>query len=390
MLAANREQKEQKVRMKKFDDQNMPVSVKFSRDASREFANELKQRVNAYFAENDLSQKANAQMVFKTFFMLALTFVPYGLIMSNQFSPWQMLGLAIIMGVGVAGSGFSIAHDALHGAYTGSPKLNAFLGMNFEINGASSYLWKITHNIIHHTYTNIQGIDEDLEVSPLIRLSPTSEHKPIHRYQHWYVPFAYSLTTLFWVFVKDYEQLMRRDLGPYKNIVHPRTEVIKLILMKLFYYSYMIVLPLLLLDVAWWQFLIGFAAMHITAGLILSLVFQLAHVVEGTEHVAAAGENQMIEDAWLVHEMKTTANFARGNKLLCWYVSGLNFQIEHHLFPKMCSVHYPDISPIVQEVAEKYDVPYNLHPTFWGAVRSHWKMLKLFGNPDAMPSGALA
>lgn len=367
--------------MKKFDEQNKPISVKFSRDASRAFVKELKQRVEAYFEENELSKKANAQMVIKTVLMLALAFVPYGLIMSNQFSPWQMLGLAILMGIGIAGCGFAIAHDALHGAYTNNPKINAFLGMSFEVVGASSYLWKITHNIIHHTYTNIQGIDEDLEVSPLIRLSPTSEHKPIHRYQHFYVAAAYSLTTLFWVFVKDYQQLLRRDLGPYKNIVHPKGEVIKLIAMKLVYYSYMIVLPLLVLEIAWWQFVIGFVAMHLTTGLILSLVFQLAHVVEGTEHVAAS-ENPMIEDAWLVHEMKTTANFARRNKLLCWYVSGLNFQIEHHLFPKMCSVHYPAISPIVQQVAEKHGVPYNLHETFFGAIRSHWRMLKQYGNPQ--------
>jgi linoleoyl-CoA desaturase len=155
--------------------------------------------------------------------------------------------------------------------------------------------------------------------------------------------------------------------------------------MKLLYYGYMIVLPLVLLDVTWWQFAIGFVAMHLTAGLILGVVFQLAHVVEGPEHHTAHGHD-MMEDAWLVHEVKTTANFARSNPVLCWYVGGLNFQIEHHLFPRICSIHYPAISGIVEEVATKHDIPYHHHPTLWQAVRSHYRMLKQLGQPAPAPA----
>ena len=347
----------------------------------------MKSRVHAYFEETGLSQKANAQMVLKTVVMFSMVAVPYLLIMTNRLSPWVMLGLCVVMGVGFAGCGFCIAHDALHGAYSSNRNVNVALGLAFDLSGASSYMWKITHNVIHHTYTNIQGIDEDLEVSPLLRLSPTSEHHPIHRYQHLYVFAAYSMTTLFWVFAKDFIYLLRRDLGPYRNIVHPKGEIAKLFVMKAIYYSYIIVIPLLFLDVAWWQFLIGFLGMHLTSGLILSLIFQLAHVVEGPVQFAVESQETM-EDAWFVHEMKTTANFARSNKLLCWYVAGLNFQIEHHLFPKVCSVHYPAICHIVQEVAEEYGVPYHDHPTFLGAIRSHWRTLKLFGDPHAAPFAA--
>ncbi len=286
----------------------------------------MKSRVHAYFEDGGISQKANAQMVLKTVVMISMVAVPYLLIMTNLFSPWVMLGLCVVMGVGVAGCGLSVAHDALHGAYSSDHKVNEALGMVFELNGGSSYLWQITHTVIHHTYTNIQGIDEDLEVSPLLRLSPTAEHRPIHRYQHLYVFAAYSMTTLFWVFVKDFQYLLRRDLGPYRNIVHPGGEIAKLFVMKAIYYSYIIVIPLLFLDVAWWQFLIGFLAMHVTSGLILSLVFQLAHVIEGPVQFAVDKQETM-EDSWFVHEMKTTADFARNNKLLCWYVGGLNFQI---------------------------------------------------------------
>lgn len=365
------------------------VLVKFSNKSEKAFIKDLKKRVDAYFAENDLSPKANGAMVMKTVLILLITFVPYGLIMSGLFGPWAMLGLCIVMGVGVAGCGFSIAHDALHGAYSSNPAVNTALGLTFDIMGANGYLWKITHNVVHHTYTNIQGIDEDLEVSPLLRLSPNSEYRPVHRFQHVFGFFAYAFSTLFWVFVKDYKYMMQKDLGPYRNIKHPAGQIALLIFMKLVYYTYMIVLPLVFLDITWWQFVIGFVALHLTAGLILGVVFQLAHVVEGPDHYALDEQNVM-EHTWLVHEMRTTANFGRDNKLLCWYVGGLNFQIEHHLFPKTCSIHYPAISPIVQQVAEEYGVPYHQHETLRGAIASHYRMLKRFGDPQLTPSPAVA
>ena len=362
--------------------------VTFAQGEAQDFIRDMKTRVHAYFEETGISKKANAKMVWKTAAMMAMVVGPYLLIMTAQLSLWLMLGLCVVLGVGIAGCGFSITHDALHGAYSSNSKVNAALGMIFDATGGSSYMWKITHNVIHHTYTNIQGVDEDLEVSPLLRLSPTSEYRSFHRYQHLYVLAVYSLTTLFWVFLKDFQYLLRRDLGPYRNIVHPKGEVAKLLVMKVVYYATVIVIPLLVLDVTWWQFLIGFLAMHFTAGLILSLVFQLAHVIEGPVQFAAE-EQRAMEDAWFVHEMKTTADFARTNRLLCWYVGGLNFQIEHHLFPKVCSIHYPAISRIVEEVAEEYGVPYHHHPTLLGAMRSHWRMLKLFGDSRATPFAAV-
>ena len=284
------------------------------------------------------------------------------------------------MGLGVAGIGFSIAHDALHGAYSWNARINGMLGLTFELLGASSYLWEIKHNVIHHTYTNIHGMDEDLEVSPLLRLSPNSQHRSIQRYQHFYAFIAYSFSTLHWVFLKDYINISKRNLGPYRNISHPSGQIALLIGMKIFYYLYMIVLPLLLLDITWWQFVIGFMTVHILASVIMGVVFQLAHVVEGPAHLDSA-DGTLIEDAWMVHEMKTSANFGRRNKLLCWYVGGLNFQIEHHLFPKICSIHYPAISSIVERVARVHGIPYHHHPTLRSAIASHYRMLKWLGNP---------
>ena len=359
------------------------VNIKFSNKdtSSSQFIKDLKIQVKSYFDDRNLSRKANTAMVLKTIAMLLLTFVPYALIMSNGFSIWAMWGLSFVMGIGVAGIGFSVSHDALHGAYSANSKINTALGLTFDLMGANGYMWKITHNVIHHTYTNIQGIDEDLEVSPLLRLSPESEYKAIHKFQHWYAFAAYSFSTLFWVFVKDYKYLLQKDLGPYQNIKHSKGQIALLLGMKIVYYAYMIVLPLMILNITWWQFAIGFITLHLTAGLILGVVFQLAHVVEGPEHFTNK-ESDTMEDTWLIHEMKTTANFGRSNKLLCWYVGGLNFQIEHHLFPKTCSIHYPAISSIVKRVANEHNVPYNDQPTFRSAVASHLRMLKELGNPE--------
>ena len=355
--------------------------VRFAgRDATL-FIEEVKEMVADYFTAEGRSSKADARMVLKTIILLTMTFGSYALIMSNQFAPWQMLGFAFMMGVGMAGIGFSVSHDALHGAYSSSPRINKIIGYSFDLLGANGYIWKITHNVIHHTYTNIPGIDEDLDVSPLIRLSPEAPVKWFHRFQHWFALVAYSFATLNWLFFKDFKCFLMRDIGPYKNKKHPRSEVVQLIWTKLFVVAYMIVIPLIVVDVTWWQFLIGFLAAHLTAGVILGVIFQLAHVVEGPDF-PMPDEKGVIENAWVIHEMATTANFAGENRLLSWYIGGLNYQIEHHLFPQVCSIHYPQISQIVRDVAAKYQVPYNYHPTLRAAVGSHLKMLKQLGRPD--------
>jgi linoleoyl-CoA desaturase len=365
------------------------AKVTFAPSAGTLFVAEVKERVANYFRSQRISPSANAGMIVKTLLLLGVTFGAYGLILSNQFTAWPMLGLSIVMGLGVAGIGFGIAHDALHGAYSSRDWVNRVLGFSFELMGASGYMWKITHNVIHHTYPNVHGLDEDLEVSPLLRLSPEAQHRPIHRYQHLYAFAAYSVTTLFWVFAKDYKYFLKRDLGPFKEKRHPVSQVLTLIASKAIYYGYALVIPLLVVNVPWWQVLIGFVAMHLTAGAVLGVVFQLAHVVEETEHPMPDSDGTM-ETAWMVHQMETTSNFANSNRLLTWYVGGLNHQVEHHLFPKVCSVHYPALSRIVREVAEKHGIPYHHHDTFREAVASHLRTLKWLGSGATQARAAAA
>lgn len=361
----------------------MAVKVRFDQSQAKAFTKEVRAEVNQYFKAKGISQHANFSMVLKTILLLGTYFGAYALIMLGGFFIWGMWALCLTMGVAMAGIGFSVSHDALHGSYSSNDKLNSVLGLSFDLLGANGYIWKITHNVIHHTYTNIHGHDEDLEVADFVRLSPHTPYKPIHRFQHVLAFPAYSFATIFWLLIKDVKYFFAKKLGPYEDKKHPAKEWVILIVTKIIVIAYMIVLPLMLLEITWWQWLIGFLTVHLTAGLILGVIFQLAHVVEDTEH-PTYDETGLVHNAWLVHELETTNNFARRNKILSWYIGGLNYQIEHHFFPKVCHVHYPEISHIVKRTAEKYGFPYHEHDTFAAAVSSHYRTLKKFGRPPSM------
>ncbi|MEO6167175.1 MAG: fatty acid desaturase, partial [Chitinophagales bacterium] len=213
------------------------TKISFQQSTSDRFYAEVKSRVNNYFEERKMSQHANAQMIFKTILIFTFTFGAYGLIIADFLPMWTMLLLCVVMGMGIAGLGFSVAHDSIHGAYSSNSKVNYILGLTMNLIGGNRYVWSITHNVVHHTYTNIHEYDEDLELAPFIRLSKHKEYKPIHRYQHVLAFLAYSFATFFWVFFKDYKKLSQKDIGPYVNKKHPVSEIIMLLLFKVVYYS---------------------------------------------------------------------------------------------------------------------------------------------------------
>lgn len=347
-----------------------------ARDATA-FVNEVKQRVASYFAESGQSDKGGWRMMAKSACLLGGFFALYGLLLATPLPAWAVVGAALIMGVLLAGVGFCISHDALHGAYSESNTINKIIGYSFDIVGANGYMWQVTHNVIHHTYTNIEGLDEDLAVSPLIRLSPSAPYVWYHRFQHLYAWLLYSFSTLFWVFIKDFKYFFASELGPYKDRKHATREWVRLWVFKGFFYGWSIAMPLAMPHISLWEFVAVFLAIQMTAGLILGVVFQLAHVVEHTDFPEPTADGAMPDD-WMVHELRTTSNFGRASAILRWYVGGLNFQVEHHLFPKVCSRHYPALAPMVEEAAQQHGLPYHQHATFWGAVGSHYRMLRRF------------
>ena len=358
----------------------MNKALKFINVEESAFLPTLKIRVDSYFTEKKLSRHANPFMIFKTVLFLSLATTLYLLIITSVLPLYIQLAAAILLGMTMAFIGFNICHDALHGAYSSDKRVNKLLGFIFNIIGANTYMWNLTHNMVHHSYTNIIDHDEDIEIAPgLIRVHANDKSNKLQRFQHIYAFFLYSLTTLSWFFRKDYLKFFKKDIGDSHINRHPKKEYFNLFFYKGIYYFLFIVLPLLVMDLTAGQFIVGFIAMNLAEGLVLGLVFQLAHVVEDT--AIRAAENNSIEDAWAVHQLKTTANFAPHSRLANFLCGGLNLQVEHHLFPKICHVHYHKLSAIVKQTAQEFGLPYYVNRSFFSALRSHYLFLKRLGRP---------
>ncbi|MCD9015173.1 fatty acid desaturase family protein [Parachryseolinea silvisoli] len=352
---------------------------------SRDFVTTLNKRVNDYFKTHDISRHANIEMAIKTIFMFGLYFGPYFLVITGVVTDmaWQ-IGLVIIMGLGLAGIGLSVMHDANHGAYSKRQWVNTTIGYSLNLIGANAFNWKIQHNMLHHSYTNVHEEDEDISPRGVLRLSPHSEWRYMHQFQFIYAWFLYGLMTLVWMVAKDFVRIIRYHKNGLarKSNADIKEEWMILLGTKILYVGYIFALPVWLTDLYWWQVLIGIFIMQYIAGFILAIIFQPAHVIEGTEY-PLPDENRMLENNWAVHQLLTTTNFATTSRWFSWYVGGLNFQIEHHLFPNICHVHYRNIAQIVKDTALDFGLPYHCKKTFWEAIASHARLLKQLGKRPA-------
>lgn len=346
----------------------------FKKRENESFHAAVKGRVNKWFEDRKLSPFATPAMKIKTVIHLFAYIGLYGLIMSDQFSGPIFFLLWALFGMVQGMMGFNISHDALHGAYSANPRINRLFGYLFDWNGASSYVWKKTHNIQHHTYTNITGQDNDIDKAPLLRLSPHDPWSYLNQFQAFYAPLLYSLVSLPWIFYGDWKTLYEEA----KTTTIPRHERVVFTTFKVVNFTLLLVLPLVALSAPLWQILLGIFIMHMCGGFILSIIFQLAHLVEGVEF-PLPDHSGIMESEWAAHEMKTTANFATTSSFWTWMVGGLNFQIEHHLFPQICHIHYPAISSIVKATALEFGLPYHEKPSLSAAVKSHFRLLNKFG-----------
>lgn len=343
----------------------------------RGFRNTVVHRVEAYLKDKNLPMRDVPSMYMKTAIILAWWLGTYLLIMLGQFSwPINMV-MCALFGLATAGVGFNIMHDAIHGGYSKNAHINQLLGFTIEFLGASSFVWRQKHNIWHHTYTNITGLDEDLETYGLLRISPHDAWKSGFRFQHIYAPLVYCFISF---------SFLVRDMRAYftgqatQNHIFPKMSPTNKVLFwagKTIYFVLTLGLPLLVFP--WWHVVIGYFIFMFTTSLILASVFQVAHVIEHTSFPEPTGQPLQIENEWAIHEVETTSNFAPNNKLLNWYVGGLTHQIEHHLFPHICHVNYAKIAPIVKATCEEFGVKYNSYPTWREALVSHMCLLKSLG-----------
>jgi linoleoyl-CoA desaturase len=347
------------------------------------FYHELKQRVQTYFEKNGISPHADWRMILKTVVILAWLATSYVLLVFFSSS----LILAVISAFAVAQGfvlvGFNIMHDGAHGSYSKSKKVNWMMGFTLDLIGGSHIFWRHKHNILHHTYTNINELDDDIHVGNLMRFSPEQKRRPWHRFQHWYAFPLYGFMTLLWVSYGDFRKFFTGRIGDYELPKPSPGAAFLFFLTKFFYFSYMLILPMFFHPVA---YVIGFFLLvHFVLGLTMATIFQLAHVVEDNAFPVPHPDSGEIENEWAIHEVETTANFAPKSRLAAWYCGGLNFQIEHHLFPRVCHIHYPAISKIVERTCREFGIKYMSYPTIRAAIVAHYQWLKKLGHKEPAP-----
>lgn len=308
--------------------------------------------------------------------MVSMVFLYIHLVFFTPGTFWAILE-CVLMGCLVAAIGFNVMHDGAHGSFSKYKFVNQLAAFSLNILGGNSFMWNVKHNVIHHAYTNVDGVDDDIDIQPWMRMSATQKKYALHKYQHIYFWFLYSLLYIFWIFVLDYQKYFKNRIGSMPLKKMNLSDHLVFWGFKLFHFFLFVGLPIYMVGFKSW--LIGFIIFTCVAGLVLSLVFQLAHTVEHTSFPMPNESTGKLEDEWAVHQIKTTANFATKNKVVCWLVGGLNFQIEHHLFPKISHVHYPAISKIIRKACEEYGITYIEYPKVRYAVASHVAFLRQMG-----------
>ena len=355
-------------------------SINFSRIDKAKFFRTLNKRVNTYFKENNIKRTGNWKLYTKAFIMFAVFLVPFILILTVEMPQWLMFILMAVTGVGMAGVGMNVMHDSNHDSFSSRKWVNKLMGSSIYILAGNVYNWKVQHNVLHHTYTNVHGHDEDLDAGRILRFTKHAEWKWYHKFQHYYSVILYGLLTINWAITTDFLQMkryMKRKLA-YGKLQKQLVNWSTLVLSKIIYLTMWIVLPMLILDLSWWKILIGFFVIHYTAGLILSVVFQLAHVMEEAE-MPVPEKDGSLKNTWAIHQLKTTVNFSPKNKLINWFTGGLNHQVEHHIFPNISHIHYGKIAEIVKKTAQEFNLPYNEYKTTRKAIIAHFNYLRLMG-----------
>jgi len=359
--------------------QTMTEFPNYKRRDPSGFQRVVNQRIEEYFVKHKQFRGASARLWLKAAILFAAYLGPILLIVNGGLPLWAFYGLWIISGFGMAGIGMNVMHDAIHGSWSEKSWLNKLLGSSIYLLGGHPFTWRIQHNFLHHQYTNLKGLDEDVEVRGLVRLHREEPLKPMHKWQSVYTPFLYGLLTLNWSFTKDITQIIRyKKLGLLKRFkMNPSKAWRTLIIGKLVYFTVFLIIPLVFSPFAWYLIITGWLLKHFIAGSVLSFVFQLAHIVGETDQPTWKGEN--LDTGFMEHQLRTTANFSRKSFFVTWYTGGLNYQVEHHLFPHISHAHYPKIAPIVKATAEEFDLPYNEQSTITVAIIDHIKTLHRLG-----------
>lgn len=345
------------------------------------FQVELRRRVDEFFQSSGRRQRDCPQMYAKTAIILACFAAAYVLLVFVAQTWWQAVPLAILLGLATAAIGFNVQHDGGHQAYSDRPWVNRLAAMTLDLIGGSSHVWHWKHGVFHHTYVNITGHDSDIDLGLLGRLTPHQKRYCFHRWQHLYLWPLYGFMAIKWHLFDDFRDIIRGRIGQHR-IPRPRGwEMMIFVGGKLFFFALAFGIPMLFHHV--WVVLVYYAVAAVVLGMVLSVVFQLAHCVQEAEFPLPRPDTGRIDNAWAIHQAETTVDFARRSRVMAWLLGGLNFQIEHHLFPRVCHVNYPAIAPIVEATCREFGVRYTEHDSFRAGMASHFRWLRQMGMPAA-------
>ncbi len=340
-----------------------------------DFSKELRTSINEYFVSKGIKKTGDWRLFSKTIILFSLFLGSYCILVFSHAPPWIKIPICFLISLVIVAIGFCVMHDAIHGSYSSSKNLNYIMGLSLNFLGGNNFLWKKKHNDIHHKNTNIDGLDEDIEAQPMLRLHNNQEWLPRHKYQHkwWYWMTVYGLLYLVWIWGNDYQKYFTKKILNQKINLSLKEHFIFWI-SKIFYVTIFLVVPIFYLG--FWPVVISYFFIMILCGIILAVTFQLAHVVLGLEQKVV---EQVKGVEFFEHQIATTANFATNNKIVTWFVGGLNFQIEHHLFPKISHIHYPEISKIRKSICNKWNISSIEYETVSDAIKNHVLMLKFLG-----------
>ncbi|GIK17371.1 MAG: fatty acid desaturase [Planctomycetota bacterium] len=350
------------------------------------FRNALRQRVEEYFARTGRKPRDCPQMYLKSAVVFGGFVATYVVLVFFTTSAWVALPLAALLGLACAGIGFNIQHDGGHGAYSDRRWVNRLSAMALDLLGGSSYIWARKHNAFHHTYPNITGHDDDIDVGVLGRLSPHQKRLRLHRLQHFYMWGLYGFLPIKWHFVDDFRSLITGRIGEHRFARPKGWDLLFFFGGKAAFFTVAFGVPMLVHP--WPTVVLFYVLAMLIQGVVLSVVFQLAHCVEEAEFPMPLEESGRMPTSWAAHQVQTTVDFAPRNRVLSWLLGGLNFQTEHHLFPHISHSHYPAIAPIVAQTCEEFGLTYRVNSSFLAGVASHFRWLRRMGMPIAEGAGA--
>lgn len=347
-----------------------------SADTHASFKKALFERLNHYFEVNRLSKKGNWEMTLKVTFALAWWIGSYFLLYAADWTYPQFFGLYLLQGLGQIFMFLNIAHDANHNSISNNRFINKTLSYVLDACGISSYMWRVMHNKGHHSVMNVYGEDEGIFAHGIFRFSPDAPWRKSHRFQHIYVFFMYAITTLDFIFVKDFEYLFFKNNKHVENVKYPLSEWIIIIGSKIIYLTYMIAFPVLILGFSVGQVVLAFLITHFIMGLVAAWIIQVAHLLDINEFPHARHDHDFVD-----HIFATTTDYATRSRIANFICGGLNHHVVHHIFPQVAHTHYPKLTKIVRETAAEFGVDYRENVYMYQAMAHHVKLLKQLGKP---------